>query len=259
MLEVLFNSLLEQPWYFNYFAGILLLLVGAVFQVIPSKIRKLHHFHLLSASLVVFGVSKLFKSLFLIVNVFEFDLMQMGLQVLWLMVLAEFIRSNWKSAFGFSLSPMIHIPFALIVITTAIFTRDLCFGIGGLPAMLMVWIIGYQFHHGMKRANHPKLGHAGHGLIFLWVFFSFQTILSIFLPSSTVLVRSEIENYSVSPAEIIQMLGLIGGCCLILLVRKTHQRIFSKLEDHWRFFSPITLVFILIATNFAGSILTRVM
>ncbi|MEW6709881.1 MAG: ATP-binding protein [Candidatus Riflebacteria bacterium] len=259
MLEVLFNSLLEQPWYFYYFTGILLLLVGAVFQVIPGTIRKLHHFHLLSASLVIFGTSKLFKSLFLVVNVFEFDFLQLSLQVLWLVVLAEFIRSNWKSAFGFSLPPMIHIPLALILITTAFFTHDLCFGIGGLPAMLMAWIIGYQFYHGMSRVNHPKMGHAGRALVFLSVIFSLQTILSIFLSSSSVMVRSEIENYSVSPAEIIQLLGLILGCSLILLVRKIHHRNFSKVEDQWRFVSPVTLVIILIATNFAGSILTRLM
>ncbi len=257
MLEVFFNSLLEQPWYFNFFIGILLLFVGAVFQVIPGNIRKLHHFHLLSASLVIYGISKLFKSFFLIVNIFEFDFLQISLQVLWLVVLAEFIRLNWKSVFGFSLPPMIHLPLALILVTTAFFTRDLCFGIGGLPAMLMVWIIGYQFHHGMTRGNHPEMGHAGRVLVLLPAVFSLQTILSIFLPASSVLVRSEIENYWVSPGEIIQMLGLIMGFCLILLVRKIHHRNFSKIEDRWRFASPITLVIILIATNLAGSILTR--
>lgn len=258
-MEVFFDSLISQPWYLSYLSGILLFLVSSIFLVIPLQIRRMHHFSCLISSFFLYGISRLGLSLCLILEIPFLSYLQQFFQLLSFLFAAEFMRRNWKKAFGFELSAMIHFPLTLILLVVLFLAGDLSFGLGGIAMLLLGSLLLFLFFRGVQKNSHPRLSHIGFVLLALQLILFLQFFLGFHggKDSSGAIVTLCRHNFSY--AHLFQPFALILICVFVLLVRTLHGRLQKVQGEAWGMFSPVIFVILLLIVNFSGAVFTKVM
>jgi PAS domain S-box-containing protein len=260
-MEIIFDSLVAQPWYFYYLSGIFLILLGSALLILPRRIRDSHHSNYLTLCFLSYGLSRLLTSLYLILNSSETLFINQLFQLLTLLFGQEFIRRNWKKAFGFSISALVHIPLSIVFAIALFFTGDLFFGPGAIITTILAIILSTELYFGLKKSSHPKV----RGGVFLTFSIAgsmiIQLILSIVNEQQTFSLVQR-QNYSViGPAQIFQLVSLVFFC-ILMLIMKTKANLIersNKKAEAWEIFSPITFLLLLASINIAGAVLSKAM
>lgn len=260
-MEFFFNSILEQSWYFFFLSGIMLILLGLFFRVFPKTIRELHHLRFVSLAFLFYGTSKLLLSFHIVTGNPHLHVGEKFFQLLCIHMTAEFMRKNWKKAFGFSVSAFVHIPIFIIFTSTLVFLGDLFFGYGGIPTILLLLTLCFEFYRGAKTGTHPQVKNSG-----LMLAGAIVILLAQFVPS----LAGEIPIFEEVPrqldsvvtiAHILQLIIIISICFLIFLIKTIVNFRDPRAQNSqvWKNLASGLFIILLVLTNFFGAFLSNIL
>lgn len=252
------TSLISQPWYFNYFSGILVILPGFLLLLFPDRIRLEHHLGFLCGSLFTYGAARILDGFCVVSNHLGLEVSQKVLQFVWVMLLAEFIRRNWKNEFGFFLSPLIQLPMSIVVVTALFLNGDLCFGLGGIPALVLIVLLAVGVFRGASRRGFSHLLFLGSFLALLVILFFIQTFGATLLPQSVFFDVTQSASAVVTDnIRIIQLLFMLVMGLVLFPFLLLHNEKFKRYFESSDFVVSLLLLMLVLVFNFSGAFLTN--